>query len=195
VKVYDIFTDLDPDMLGSVAAATYYRWLEFAIGKTDIGGKTLKHPSGRYASAISWKKTSRAVVSIIADESVANEVGIIEDGSPAVDLKSKMLTAGKSKRSKAGYLYRTLYLRPDQWREAPSIGMDTITSAFGGERLASRVGKIWAQPRPDVDPNSRGPFTMTNKPGSSPWRIPAMAAYAPAAILAQELQSQYGRGR
>lgn len=193
MKVYDIFTDLDPDQLGNVAAETYYTWLMFSVGKTDIGGKTLKHPSGRYASAISWRKTGRNRVSIIADDDAVPEVGIIEDGSPAVDLKSSMLTPEKSKRSKDGYLYRTLYLRPDQWREAPMINMDSIVSAFGGERLASRLGKMWAQPRPFVDPKSRGPFTMTNKPGASPWRIPAMAAYAPAAILAQELQSQYGK--
>jgi hypothetical protein len=193
MKVYDIYTDLDPDQLGNVAAETYYTWLMFAIGKTDIGGKTLKHPSGRYASAISWRRTGRARISIIADEGAVPEVGMIEDGSPAIDLKAKMLTPDKSKRSKDGYLYRTLYLRPDQWREAPQIGMDSIVSAFGGERLASRLGRLWAQPRPNVDPKSRGPFTMTNKPGSSPWRIPAMPAYAPAAILAQQLQSQYGK--
>lgn len=193
MTTYDIFTDLDPDQLGAVAAETYYTWLQFACGQTDIGGRKLKHPSGRYASALSWRRTGRNRVAIIADEDAVPEVGIIEDGSPAIDLKSKMLTPDKAKRSKAGYLYRTLYLRPDQWREAPSIGMDTIVSAFGGERLAGRVGKIWAAPRPFVDPKSRGPFTMTNKPGSSPWRIPAMAAYAPAAILAQQLRSQYGR--
>lgn len=193
MKTYDIFTDLDPEQLGNVAAETYYTWLMFSVGKTDIGGKTLKHPSGRYASAISWRKTGRYRVSIIADEDAVPEVGLIEDGSPEVDLKVKMLTPEKSKRSKEGYLYRTLYLRPDQWREAPMIGLDSIVSAFGGERLASRLGKMWAGPRPFVDPKSRGPFTMTNKPGGSPWRIPAMAPYAPAAILAQQLQERYGK--
>jgi hypothetical protein len=193
MKVYDIYTDLDPEMLGAVAAETYYTWLMFSVGQTDIGGKTLKHPSGRYASALSWKKTGVNRVSIIADEDAVPEVGIIEDGSPEIDLKSKMLTPDKSKRSKDGYLYRTLYLRPDQWREAPSIGMDSIASTLGGDRLKSRLGKMWAQPRPHVDPKSRGPFTMTNKPGSSPWRIPAMAPYAPAMILAQQLQSAYGK--
>jgi hypothetical protein len=193
VKTYDIFTNLNPDQLGAVAAETYYTWLMFSVGKTDIGGKTLKHPSGRYASALSWRKTGRARISIIADEDAVPEVGLIENGASAIDLKSKMLTSDKAKRSKAGYLYRPLYLRPDQWREAPQVGMDSIVSAFGGERLSSRLGKIWAAPRPNVDPKSRGPYTMTNRPGASPWRIPAMTAYAPAAILAQQLQSQYGR--
>lgn len=193
MTVYDIYTDLDPDQLGNVAAETYYRWLEFSLGATDIGGKTLKHPSGRYAAALSWRATGRSVVSIIADESVANEVGIIENGSPAIDLKAKMLGGGKAKRGKDGYLYRTLYLRPDQWRDKPVLGLDSIVSAFGGEQLRAKLNRLWAQPRPHGDPKSRGPFTMTNKPGSSPWRIPAMPAYAPAAILAQELQSKYGR--
>jgi hypothetical protein len=193
MKVYDIYTDLDPDTLGAVAAETYYTWLMFACGQTDIGGKKLKHPSGRYASALSWKKTGRNRVSIIADEDAIPEVGIIEDGSPEIDLKSKMLTPDKSKRSKDGYLYRTLYLRPDQWRAAPAIGMDSIVSTVGGDRLAARFGKIWAQPRPHVDPKNRGPFTMTNRPGASPWRIPAMAPYAPAAILAQQLKAAYGK--
>lgn len=194
MKVYEVWTDLDPDTLGAVAAQTYYTWLKFALGQTDIGGKKLKHPSGRYASAISWKKTGTSRVSIIADEDAIPEVGLIEGGSPAINLKAKMLASPKAKTSKAGYLYRTLYLRPDQWREAPSISMDSIISAVGGDRLAGRTGKMWAKPRPFVDPNSRGPFTMTNRPGSSPWRIPAMAPYAPAAILAQQLQSEYRRG-
>jgi hypothetical protein len=193
MKVYEIMTDLNPDMLGAVAAQTYYTWLMFAVGQTEIGGKKLKHPSGRYASALSWKKTGASRVSIIADEDAIPEVGMIEDGSPEIDLKSKMLASPKAKRSKAGYLYRTLYLRPDQWRESPTIGLDSIVSTLGGDRLAARVGKMWARPRPFVDPKSRGPFTMTNRPGSSPWRIPAMAPYAPAAILAQQLQSTYGR--
>jgi len=132
-------------------------------------------------------------VSIIADEDAIPEVGILEDGSPAIDLKTKMLASPKAKRSKAGYLYRTLYLRPDQWRTAPATGMDAIVSVLGGDRLAARVGKMWARLRPFVDPKSRGPFTMTNRPGASPWRIPAMAPYAPAAILYQQLQSSYGR--
>jgi hypothetical protein len=120
MKVYDIYTDLDPDMLGAVAAETYYIWLMFACGQTDIGGKKLKHPSGRYASALSWKKTGRNMVSIIADDDAIPEVGIIEDGSPEIDLKAKMLTPDKAKRSKAGYLYRTLYLRPDGARRQRS---------------------------------------------------------------------------
>ena len=58
-KVYDVYTDLDPIQLLDVASETFFAWLKFALGEDEIGGKKLAHPSGRYASAISWKRTWR----------------------------------------------------------------------------------------------------------------------------------------
>lgn len=159
MQVYDVFTDLDPEQLTQVAAETYYRWLQFALGKAEIGGKKLKHPSGRYAAALSWKKTGVARIAIIADENAAKEIGILETGHAEFSLKDQMLAPGRPgvRVSKEGYPYRRINLS----------------------------GSVWAR--------ERRVHTMSAKPGSSPWKIPAMPAYAPGAILAAELKQQYGR--
>jgi hypothetical protein len=188
-RTYNVYTNLPPGQLQDVAAVFYFTWLAFAIGKTDIGGKRLKHPSGRYAAALRVEKRGDNLISIIADDDAEPQVGIIEEGHPAFSLKDRMLASPKAKMSKAGYLYRVLYLRPDQQGEPPATMLDKVVT----ENDAMNIPKIWARPRPFVDPNSRGPFTMSNKPGSSPWRIPAMVAYSPAAILAAEIRRAYGK--
>jgi hypothetical protein len=193
-NVYDVYTDLDPTQLSELASETFYAWLKFALGQQAIGGKKLAHPSGRYASALSWRRTGVAKVSIIADEDAIQEVGAIEYGHPAIDLKSKMLFSGGAKMSKDGYFYRIIPLRPDQWRPIPTLTSGMVIDTLGGGRLRKSVGRMWAQARPYVDQGSRF-RTMTNRPGSSPWLIPEFHPYAPAKILSELLDEQFGRWR
>lgn len=196
MRVYDVFTDLDPQQLTQVAVETYYKWLQFAVGDAEIGGKKLKHPTGRYAASLSWKKTGVAKVAIIADESVAEEVGILEspDGRGAYSMKDKMLVMGLPgvHMSHDGFLYRRIPLRPDQWAPKPSITADILISDSNGERLRGSIGRMWARARPHVDANSRI-RTMSSRLGSPRWVIPTMPVYAPGAILAAELKQKYGR--
>lgn len=191
-KVYDVYTNLDPLQLSEAASETFKLWIQFALGKQEIGGKKIKYPSGRYASALSWKKTGVAQVSIIADEDAIPEVGAIEYGRPEIDLKSKMLFNGRAHISKEGYLYRVLPLRPDNPGTNPILSPGMVLDTLSGGRLRKNVARMWAKPRPYVDSRSRY-RTMTNKPGSSPWRIPEFHPYAPGAILAELLHQEFGR--
>lgn len=190
--VYDVYTDLDPVELGNLAAETFFVWLKFAMGQATLGGKKLKHPSGRYASAISWKRTGVASVAIIADEDAIPEVGAIEYGHPATSMKDHMLGGGNTHISKDGYMYRTIPLRPDQWRDKPpEFNRSMVVDTLSGGRLRKGLAKMWAQPRPWVDPKSRF-RTMSDRPGSSPWIIPVFHPYAPGKILADILREEFG---
>lgn len=187
-EVYEVKTNLNPEQLTELAAETYRIWLGFALGKTSIGGKTLAHPSGRYAAALSWRRTGIASIAIIADESTP-EVGWIEYGRQGADIREAMLSGGNAKIGKDGYAYRVIPMRPDQWRATPSLGASDIVASGGGEKLRPGVAKIWATARPPVDGASEY-VTMSANPdahskGADAWKVPPMPAYAPASILAE----------
>lgn len=190
--VYEIHTDLSPLQLSELASETFQVWLRFALGQQELAGKKLKHTSGRYASAISWRRTGTARVAILADEDAIPEVGAIEYGRPRTDLKAAMLGGGRTRVSREGYYYRVLPLRPDQWRSAPVLNDGMMINTLAGGRLRRSVARMWATPRPYVDKNSRF-RTMTNRPGSSAWIIPEFHPYAPAKFLADLLQERFGR--
>jgi hypothetical protein len=192
--VYDVWTNLDPLQLMEVASSTFHEWLKFALGQEALGGKKLAHPSGRYASAIYWKRTGAAKVSIIADEDAIQEVGAIEYGHPSVSMKDHMLGGGNTHMSKDGYRYRVIPLRPDQWRPTPTLSPGMTLDNITGGRVRKGVAKMWATPRPYVDSKSRF-ATMSDRPGSSPWVIPEFHPYAPASILAELLDEEFGRWR
>lgn len=191
-KVYDVYTNLDPLQLSEIASETFFKWLKFALGQEELNGKKLAHPSGRYASSISWRRTGMAKVSIIADEEAIPEAGAIEYGHPATSMKDHMLFGGAAKLSKQGYLYRVIPLRPDQWRPTPTLSQNMLVDTLSGGRLRKGVARMWATPRPSTDGGSRF-VTMTNKPGSSPWIVPEFHPYAPAQFLAEVLQQEFGR--
>lgn len=104
-EVYEVHTNLSPSQLTELAVETYKAWLQFAMGKQAIGGKVLKHPSGQYAAALSWRRTGATSIAIIADESVP-QVGWIEYGRAAADIKAAMLADAKV--SKDGHRYRVI---------------------------------------------------------------------------------------
>jgi len=187
---YTVQTDLNPEQLTLVAAETYRQWLSFALGRTAIGGKTLAHPSGRYAASMSWRRTGVASIAIIADESIAKEAQWIEEGRPGADMKAAMLGGGKTRTSKDGHLYRIIQMRTNE--KPLKFNMSTIVSTAMGERLPAGKGRVWARPRAIVDSRSTRFRTMSNRPGAAAWKIPDMPAYAPAQILSDALRTQYG---
>ncbi len=193
-EVYDVHTNLDPQQLTALAAETYRVWLNFALGKQEIGGHTLQHPTGQYAAALSWKRTGVASIAIIADESVP-QVGWIEYGRAGADIKAAMLqgvTPGKD-----GYRSRVVPIRPAEPENKPSMSAADIVSASNKGGLPSGVAAVWATKRPDTDPASNW-VTMSDNPnahakGVDSWKVPAMPAYAPAAVLADLLRSVAGK--
>lgn len=185
---YDVYTDLPPDLLTEVAKETFRLWLNFALGQQSALGKKLKNPTGRYAASLSWKMTSPTQVAIVADETIAPEAEWVETGTDGADMK-KML-AGKSKIGKDGEAYRVVPLRPDNSGGPLKFDMSRIVRGAGkGERLPASVGKMWASPRPYIDPNSRYRTIKASSPG---WQVPSMPAYAPALALKQLLENELG---
>jgi len=91
---YVVRTDLGPDDLHDLAMTIFKTWLEFALGEGALGGKTLKHPTGAYANAISVTQDPDGSYMILADDSLP-EAGILEFGHAAFDLKTKF-QAGRS---------------------------------------------------------------------------------------------------
>lgn len=181
---YEVTTNLDPEALTEVAIEIYRQWLEFALGRRALGGKTLAHPSGRYAASLSWRQTGEAKVAIIADESAAPEAGWIEEGRQGANMKAAMLSGGKV--GSDGWRYRDIPIRSDA--DTPQFDMASLLNNSQGGRLPAKTGRLWAQARPAIDPNAHW-VRMTDKPNSSDWKIPDMPAYSPAAILAELLRS------
>lgn len=184
---YTVHTDLDPEALSVLAAETYRQWLEFALGKGSIGGKTLQHPSGAYAASISWRKTGTASIAIIADETKAPEAKWIEDGhEPYGDLKDVMLAGQPT--SKDGYRYRVVPISDDA--PTPAFDMTKIVSNASGERIPTGTARLWARAKSNVKTSNFR--MMTDKPGSADWLLPDMPAYSPAYILSELIRSAHG---
>lgn len=189
---YTIHTNCSPQEIGQIAAETYKKWMEFALGHTDLGKGKLVNPTGKYASNISWHREGTYQVAIIAEGPVANW---IEDGAKGFNIRDIML-ARKSKVSDEGYRYRYIPMPPVIDRDEGANDMlkgkslsEFITSYNpNGQRVRRNVSRMWAKP------TARTRFrTMSDKPGAATWDIPDRPAYSPAAILAQQLRQQYGK--
>ena len=185
--VYDVRTNLSPALLTEVAIETYRQWLEFALGREAIGGHTLQHPSGRYAASISWRRTGVASIAIIANERQAPEAKWLEEGTSAADLKTAMLAGVAPGRS--GYRSRSVPISSDS--PAPTLLDGDIRSSPLGQAISAKIGRIWAAAK--AGRGRQGFATMSDRPGSAAWRVPAFIPYAPAAIMSSLLRKEYGR--
>jgi hypothetical protein len=88
---YVVETNLSPEQVSAVGVEVFRQWLEFAMGTRSLGGQMLKHPTGRYAAAISYAQVGEAKVSILADPGVDPVASILETGHERFDLKTKFL--------------------------------------------------------------------------------------------------------
>ena len=186
---YDVYTTLDPEQANEVAMHTFHRWLEFALGRSSLEGKTLKNPSGRYAASLRVENNKQEhYIGIWADADEAPEANWIEYGKQGpTDLKKTMLSAFNSgvHYAKDGSVYRTIPIKIEEWHGAMADSANSfhqIGSAFG-----ANISNFSAK---DSDPDVKFRTMSSKKPGS--WIIPPMAAYSPALILSQDLQEKYG---
>lgn len=166
--IYDVMTDLPPDQLYETGIKVFRLWMEWALGKPLFPIKQLEHPTGRYASALSFRREGVRRIAIIADESFAPEVGILETGHGPVDLKKKLVPG------------RTYPMHR---------GTSGAISVGRGPRSRS----IWASAR---RAGFNGYATVPSKitaENSGSWIIPAMPAYSPARILAELIANRYGK--
>ncbi len=183
-KVYVVRTSLSSELLGEAALATFKLWVEFAIGKKALGGKTLKHATGDYASAIHYKIGER-VAEIWTDEDPQQHPSVqpIEYGRPETELKPHMLGKGNTRMDHEGHLYRIIPLKGDEGSTELVPGMESSRMQMMSvhtKELQSSPGHVRFR-------------VMSDKPGSSPWKIPPMKPYAPAEILAGLLKDQFGK--
>jgi hypothetical protein len=197
-KIDIIGTDVDPNYLNQVGLEIFHKWIDFARGRTALGGKTILYPTGRYAASITMRRygtrrgarvpgdiPTRTVthIAIIADEKLAPEAAILETGHAQIDMLQHLAP---------GRAYPI-------HRNAPTpagivSGPDFPRTSYG----RAQVRKLWAvsreigargYARTPKNMAARGP---SNTSGTGPaWTIPAMPAYAPAQILA-DLVRNYG---
>ena len=164
-KIYAVRTDLDPAGVNRVGLAIYAAWVEFALGHTALAGRKLMYPTGRYAASISFKQENESTVAIMADEGVAPEAAIIEEGHGAVDLKTK-LVQGKT------YL---MHRKQGATKAGAAQGLKRTGGGPGG--LSPR---IWGEVR-SSEANGYASIGPNSAPDS--WIIPPMQAYSPALVL------------
>ncbi len=186
VNLYEIQTDMDPNQLTGVALRTYRKWIAFALGRTSLGGHKLRNPTGSYAASIQWRRTGSATIEIFTDSPVGE---MLEHGRPSYSMKS-MLGSGNTKISKAGYRYRTIPI--GQSRVLNNLQTNYAMSLLRGSdnALMAKAGKMWlTQSKVKVTGKAAETklVTMSDKPGSASWQIPAFRPYAPAKCLADLL--------
>ena len=50
--IREVKTDLDPEDVHDALLSTFQKWIEFAMGMRKLGGRKLKTPSGKMATAL-----------------------------------------------------------------------------------------------------------------------------------------------
>lgn len=172
----NVHTDLDPQALTDVGVMVYLKWVSFAMGQSDIGGKVLMHPTGRYASSISFKQFSRSHIAIISDEKFAPESVFLEKGHGSIDLKRYLLRGHSYPMHRGGI------------GEYGSVGYGQ--PIFAATARSRRIGKqrgMWGAVR------AQG-FSGFASVGETGWVIPPMVAYSPAQHLSDMIRNWFGRG-
>lgn len=164
---WDIKTDLDPEMLSIVGLSMYKKWVDFAMGRTSLNGKTLMHPTGKYASSITYRKTGASSIAIMALVTPSNpEAAILESGHKAIDLKQ--------------YFAKGIVIPMHRGAEGSYYG--NHSDGYGPPRRSMTAFKkgnnIWASIRAQ---GASGVARIGDNPAS--WIIPEMPAYSPAATL------------
>jgi hypothetical protein len=179
---YNVFTDLDPQALTEVGMAIYAKWVAFAMARDSLGGKKLMYPTGKYASAIHFRKYGTSRVAIIADETQAPEAHWLEVGHAAYDMKTGQNLA-------AGMFIPMHRGRPGHYGSA---GQGKPQRNQSAARNAERRKNFWTQSvkKPNMRPSSGGAFvTQDALDDPDAWVIPEMAAYSPAAHLVDLIAS------
>jgi hypothetical protein len=163
-----IMTDIPPQEISRITLAIYAKWLDFALGKTNLNGRMIVAPTGRYARSLQVRWEDGIAVGVIADANIAPEAALIEHGHAPVDLKTK-LTHG---------------------RPYPMHRTTGLPGRIGGGPNGQR-SSMWSQIRTRTFSGyaSIGP----NSPLDS-WIIPAMPAYSPSLALAEMAAAMIRRG-
>ena len=166
---YVVRTNLPPEAINAIGLIIFAKWLDFAMGHSVLNGKRLLYPSGKYAASISYRKEGEAAVAIVADEDMAPEAGILEQGHGPVDLKTRL------QRGRAYPMHR--------FSLGGMFGLDPAGLRRVGSGPPSTKPAMWAQVRMR---EFSGFASIGKDSDADSWIIPAMPAYSPALVLAAQ---------
>ena len=169
---YVIRTNLPPEAINNIGLIIFAKWLNFALGHTVLNGRRLLYPSGKYAASISYRKEGEAAVAIVADEGLAPEAGILEQGHGPVDLKTKL------QPGRAYPMHRPV-----------NSNMNSTLRRIGSGP-ASMKPSMWAEIRMR---EFSGFASISANSAPDSWIIPTMPAYSPALVLAAQAKQMINR--
>jgi hypothetical protein len=203
-----VATDQDPKYVTQVGLSIFKMWRDFAAGRQSLGGRSLMHPTGRYAASIRMGRWVRGQemsrrgrggrrmvsrIAIIADEGIAPEAGFIERGHHRIDMLRYLQLGRFYPMHRLGGGYAT---------DAASTYYPSALhsqSFVGGRRQAQRMWAIGreiskaggAKTPPRIF--GRGGRGRSNTSNTGPaWTIPPMVAYSPTQHLVDLFRQQYG---
>lgn len=213
-KIREVKTDLDPSDVNDLLLETFKKWIEFAMGTRSLGGRKLKNPSGKMATALKADMDpSGNVVALYIDPEMANDSSnkyanlsansndFVMSGHKRIYLKRTMLQVGRDgvRRSKEGYLYRYIPIanKPKSpgkiFRDAEQLkNLLTVSKTDRGKVMGinKNAGKMWLSNYANAHSNSYGARkirVMSNRPGSARWEIPAMKPFSVSRLLKEML--------
>ena len=181
-----VLSNLTPRQFHYALIETFQHWVDFSLGVGKLGGKMLKAPSGQMASALRAEYNLEGnVVALYIDP---KELGAIESkmiqGHKGFSLKRRMLYGNaKAKRSKDGYLYRFVPIADNPTFPTKSSNIKSLFTTRdmpqgGVIRINRNLAAMWIANKRKAHYGKGATIrTMSTKPGSARWYIPAMPAF------------------
>jgi hypothetical protein len=211
--IKEVVTSMDPEFVSDVLLEVYRKWIEFALGSGELGGKMYKYrskynpgpaPSGAMAAALRAEtdKNGNVVALYIDKDSMGSaDADLLMSGHRGFSLKDKMLKGGRKgvKRSKAGYLYRRIPIASSPKNPGATFGeashivnllTSSVTPQGGMIHVNKNLAKLWVRNKREAHNGSVNIRTMSNKPGSARWWIPQMRPFNAGHILKSMLKNQ-----
>ena len=208
MAIKEIRTNIDPEFVHASLLEVYQKWVNFALGVGKLGNRMLKAPSGKMASALKATIDEDGyVIGLYVDEESAGKEAsdVMLSGHKGFSIKDRMLKPGKKgvrkgvdKRGKE-FLYR--YVPIADKPKSPKVAFgeaSRITNLFttkkdwqgGVLQLNQNMARIWISNFKKAHTNSAKIRTMSNKPGSAKWWIPAMKPFNAGYLLKQMLRQK-----
>lgn len=180
---YTVYTTLPAGFVKELVLDTLQKWIDFARGQSGLGGRRLRHPSGRYGMSLQAQQTSDAFYTIYSDSPHADA---LETGHARVDLKQHLSSFANNHGG--NYVVIPLGQNSLIGYPPPRIGLRSARNvkrmrvyAWGAkERSASTYGKRYG----------RSIFRTMTTDQTGRWIIPPMRAYHAAWHLQQKLQRE-----
>lgn len=209
MAIREVRTNIDPEFVHDSLLKVYQKWIEFSLGIGKLGGRMLKYPSGKMASAIKATTDEDGYITgLYVDEESMGSLSsdLLMSGHKGFSIKKKMLQAGKKgvKRSKAGYLYRAVPISDKPRSPSVIFGeAKRITNLFTSKKgleggilqINRNLAKLWTTNYSQAHTGSSKIRTMSNKPGSARWWIPKMAPFNAGHILKSMLRNNALKSR